>query len=396
MSMSSSWQRTLWIVWFAEFVSILGFSIILPILPFYVQEMGVTEPNAVKFWSGLIYSAHAVTMALISPVWGAISDRHGRKLMVERAMFGGVLVMVLMGLARTPLQLVLLRMLQGLLTGTVTAATTLVASIAPRERTGYALGVLQMGIYVGASLGPLTGGLIADTLGFQFAFWTTGGLLLIGGLLVTLLVKENFVPPPPTERRRGWTKSLGRLLSSRPILSAFSVRLVMRLGNQMLGPILPLFVQSLAAGGLVATLSGTVQGVSAAAGALGAMLLGRVGDRVGHRQVLLVGALASAILYIPQYFVRSVPLLTLLQGCTGLAMGGILAALSATLAALAPEGEQGAVYGLDASIVSLANGVAPLLGTSLAMAAGLPAPFLGAATLFACAGLVTARLLPKP
>jgi DHA1 family multidrug resistance protein-like MFS transporter len=199
-------------------------------------------------------------MALISPVWGAISDRHGRKLMVERAMFGGVLVMVLMGLARTPLQLVLLRMLQGLLTGTVTAATTLVASIAPRERTGYALGVLQMGIYVGASLGPLTGGLIADTLGFQFAFWTTGGLLLVGGLLVALLVKENFVPPPPTERRRGWTKSLGRLLSSRPILSAFSVRLVMRLGSQMLGPILPLFVQSLAAGGLVATLSGTVQG----------------------------------------------------------------------------------------------------------------------------------------
>lgn len=394
--MSSSWQRTLWIVWFAEFVSILGFSIILPILPFYVQEMGVTEPNAVKFWSGLIYSAHAVTMALIAPVWGAISDRYGRKMMVERAMFGGSLVMALMGLARTPLHLVLLRMLQGLLTGTVTAATTLVASISPRERTGFTLGVLQMGIYVGASLGPLAGGLIADMLGFQAAFWTTAILLLVGGLLVTLLVKESFTPPPPGEKRGGWTKSLGSLLSSRPILSAFGVRLVVRLGSQMMGPILPLFVQSLAAGGLVATLSGTVQGVSAAAGAVGAMLLGRVSDRVGHRTVLLTCALASAILYIPQHFIRSIPLLTVLQGGTGLAMGGTLAAFSATLAALAPEGKEGAVYGLDASVVSLANGVAPLLGTSLAIAAGLPAPFLGAAFLFACAGLIAARLLPKP
>jgi DHA1 family multidrug resistance protein-like MFS transporter len=392
----ASWQRTLWVIWFAELTSIIGFTVVIPILPLYVQELGVSDPDAVTFWAGLVFSAHALAMAVMAPIWGTLADRYGRKLMVERAMFGGAVLIGLMGLARTVQQLALLRMFQGMLTGTVTAATTLVASTAPRERSGYALGILQMGIYAGASVGPLVGGLITDTVGFRAAFWTTSGLLLIGGLLVALLVREEF-QPAPRSAQRGWRalrESLGPVFSSRPLLSAFGIRLMMRTASRLLGPILPLFVQALAPTGRAATLAGLVRGGSAAAGAVGAIALGRVGDRVGRRQVLLACALASSLLYAAQIFTTDVTQLALLQAGSGLAMGGTLAALSATLASLSPEGHQGAVYGLDATVVSLANGVAPMVGTSLAVAWGLRTPFLATALLFSLGGLVTARLLP--
>lgn len=394
--MAGGWRHTLWLVWFAELTSITGFSVVLPILPFYVQALGITNPRQVEFWSGLIFSSQAITMALMGPVWGALSDRHGRKLMVERAMFGGAVIIGLMGLARNVQTLVVLRALQGMLTGTVTAATTLVASTTPREHTGYALGILQMGVYGGASVGPLLGGLIADTLGFRATFWTTGVLLLISGLLVAFLVHEDFSPPACSEDR-GWqamARSLATTLSSRTLLSALGVRLILRTANRLLGPILPLFVQALAASGRAPTLSGLVQTVSAATGAVGAVLLGRFGDRIGHRRILVTCSLASAVLFVPQFLASSVGQLAFLQALSGLAMGGILASLSATLASLAPDGRQGTVYGLDAAVVSLANAVGPMLGTSLAMAASLRLPFLGTAGLFALSALVAARVLP--
>jgi len=394
---SAPWQRNLQAIWFAQFTAIVGFSSVLPILPFYVQELGVTSPDAVKFWSGMIFSAHAVTMAIMAPIWGSLADRYGRKPMVERAMFGGAVVIGLMSLARTAPQLALLRAVQGMLTGTVAAATSLVASTTPRERTGYALGLLQMAIYAGSSVGPLLGGFIADQLGFQATFWTTSGLLLSGGLMVAFRVREEFSPPARSGKSVGtalWD-NLRIVFSSLSLVSVLSVRFMMRLAGRLVAPMLPLVVQSLAPTGAAATLSGLVQGISAAAGAGGAVLLGRMSDHWGERRVLLLCALGSAILHIPQYFVRDVSSLTLLQAGSGFVMGGTITALSATLAALAPAGRQGTVYGVESTVTSAANALGPMISTALAVAGGLRMPFLGASTLFALAGLLTARLLSR-
>jgi DHA1 family multidrug resistance protein-like MFS transporter len=391
-----NWKRNLWIIWFSEFTSIIGFAIVMPILPFYVQELGVTDPDAVTFWSGAIFSAQAVTMGIMAPIWGALADRLGRKPMVVRAMFGGAVVIGLMGFATNVQQLVFLRALQGMLTGTVTAATALVAGTTPKERSGYALGTLQMGIYTGASVGPLLGGIISDTLSMRATFWATSGLLLIGGLMVTFLVHENFQPSDRGSDGKGKLLEGFRLvLASRALLTVFSIRLMMRIASRMMGPILPLFVQSMVVSDHVATLSGIVRGANAALAALGAVILGRLGDRYDRRTILLVCTLALAIVYTPHFFATNVVVLTLLQAAAGFAMGGVLATLSATLATFAPENKEGAVYGLDASIVSTANAVAPMVGTSIAVAWVLPAPFLAAALLFAVVGLISARLLPR-
>jgi DHA1 family multidrug resistance protein-like MFS transporter len=405
---SPSWQRNLRAIWFAELVAIVGFAIVIPILPLYVRELGVQGERQVRIWSGVIFSAQAVTMAIFGPIWGALSDRYGRKVMVERAMFGGSLIMTLMGLAQSPQQLALLRAVQGALTGTVTAATALVATSAPSDRAGYALGTLQMAIYVGASAGPLVGGVVADTLGYRAAFFVTGGLLLIATLGVLVFVREpdqtDLAPDDPTTSTdeeatlgRRVLNHLAPVLTSAPLLTVLGVRLVMRFASRLSRPTLPLFVETIAPPDTrVATLTGLITGANALGGAIGGRQLGQLGDRVGYRLILATCALGSVICYAPQSMVERSIWLIPLQAGAGLAMGGILASISASLAALAPEGREGIVYGVDASVVSVANAIGPMMGSSLAAWLGLRAPFLAAAVVFVMGGIAAFRLLPKP
>jgi DHA1 family multidrug resistance protein-like MFS transporter len=404
---STSWRRNLAAIWFAELIAIVGFTVVIPLLPLYVEELGIQGEREIRIWAGVIFSTHAVMMGIFGPIWGALSDRYGRKVMVERAMFGGAVLIALMGYAQNVQQLALLRGLQGALTGTVTAANALVATAAPRERAGSALGMLQMAIYVGASAGPLLGGLVADTFGYRVPFWVTGGLLVLAGLSVHFFVKESFRPVASPAGKHAATAAgrstlryrlrnrLAPVLESPALRGVLGVRLLMRLGARLLGPVLPLFIQAMVPpGARVASITGVVSGVSAAAGAVGAIALGRLGDRIGYRGILVACALISVVCYLPQPFVSSPTALLFWQAGTGLAMGGILASLSASLARLSPQGQEGIIYGVDATVVSSANAIGPMTGSALAAGLGLRAPFLFAAGMFGLAGVAAARLLP--
>jgi DHA1 family multidrug resistance protein-like MFS transporter len=400
------WKRNLYAVAVAELIAIIGFSVASPILPLYVRDLGVVDERAVRMWSGVIFSVQAVTMAIFGPIWGAVSDRHGRKLMVERAMFSGSVLMALMGFAQSVHQLALLRALQGALTGTVTAANALVATTAPKERVGYAVGVLQMAVYIGASMGPMVGGFVSDTFGYRAAFWVTGGLLFLAATGVMIFVTEEFEPQDDAEQESAAAKlslrqrignKLAPILGSSALLSLMGVNMISRLGTRFLLPVLPLFVETIAAeGARVASLSGLVSGVRAGAGAVGALFLGRLGDRIGYRRVLIGCAAVATLFYTPQYFVQTPIMLLILQAGAGLAIGGILASMSASLATLAPEGQEGIVYGVDASISSAASALGPMTGSALAFWLGLRAPFLVAGMVFVLSGIITLWLMPEP
>ncbi len=397
-SLTRGWKRNLYVIWAAELVAIAGFSVAFPFLPYYVQELGVTDQGQVQMWSALLFTGQAITMAIFAPIWGSLADRYGRKLMVVRAMFGGAVLLCAMGFVRNVQQLAILRALQGCVTGTVPAATTLVASSVPRQRSGYALGLLQMAIYSGASVGPLLGGLVADAFGYRAAFWVTATLLFAAGLGVFFLVEERFEPSRQKEDSPsgGFRQGLALVLGSQALLFMFGTRVVMNFGLRIMGPMLPLFVQSLMPGqGRVASVTGLITGARAATGALGAVALGRVGDRIGHRRVLVACALGAAVLYAPQFLVVTPTQLLILQAAAGVATGGIMASVSATLAQLAPEGRQGVVYGLDSSANSVARAIAPMAGAAIAASLGIRFIFLCAAGVFALAALGMAGLLVR-
>ncbi|MCC7355335.1 MAG: MFS transporter [Anaerolineae bacterium] len=378
------WRRTLYTVWFTQFIAVTGFAFVMPFIPYYVQQLGVTDIKEAGLWAGLVTSAQAVSMALMAPVWGALSDRYGRKLMVMRASFAGAVVMTMMGFVTNVQQLLVLRFVQGIFTGTVSATTTLVASTVPRERSGMALGSLQTAVFLGVSLGPLLGGVTGDAFGYRPSFWITGGLLFISGVLVAIFVHEGFQPAKDVvqDGRGGYGKAVQSVLASGGLLALFATRILLRIGSNALGPVLPLFVQTLLPPGApVATTAGIIAGASALGSAVGSPLIGRWGDQIGHRRLLVISALAAALCILPQGFMHNTWSLLVWQVLSGFALGGTLSTLTALLARSAPEGHQGIVFGLDASALSGANAIGPLTGAAVAAALGLRAPFVLAAGL---------------
>jgi len=394
-----TWKRNLYVLTAAEMVAVSGFFLIIPFLPYYVRVLGVTDPDQVKAWSGWLFSSQALAMALAAPIWGALADRFGRKIMVERAMFAGAGLFVLMGFAQTVQQLLVLRVLQGLLTGTVTAAITLVAAISPRRDSGSSQGLLQMGIYLGASVGPLIGGVLADTVGYRASFWVTSGALLMAATAVNRMVEEGFVPParPSLKVNGRFWRAVVDVLRSPTLHSVALVQFVTRMGIRVFGPLLPLFIQEIAfETDHMATTVGTIVGLSSLATAAGMLWFGHLSDRVGHRRMLLFSTFGVALCLIPQSLVTNAVQLTLLQIAAGLVMAGVLVAVTALLATYSSDGRQGVTFGVNTSIVGGANALAPLLGASAAVWCGLRSIFVVAAGLFAAGGLLTLWLLSQP
>jgi DHA1 family multidrug resistance protein-like MFS transporter len=344
----------------------------------------------------LITSAQATTMAVVAPIWGTLADRYGRKIMVVRAMFGGAVVIGSMGFTRNVYQLLVLRAIQGTLTGTVPAATTLVASNTPEEQRGYALGLLQMAIYLGASVGPLLGGFVADNLGYRAAFFVTGGLLFVAGVLVSILVREEFTPPEESEedKPRLWDGLL-LVLRTRALLTVFSVRVLMRTAFRIVSPVLALFIQQLAAPGVrIASLTGTITGVASAVSAGSSIFMGRFSDKFGPRRILTACGTAACLLYVLQGWSQTTTQFLILRALNGVAMGGVVAATSALLAELAPRDRFGAVYGINTSLTAAANAFAPMIGAALTARWGLSSAFLGAGAMYGLATLVVAAAVP--
>jgi DHA1 family multidrug resistance protein-like MFS transporter len=390
-----SWRRTLAIMVAVQFSSAVGFSVIFPFLPLYVKQLGSTTGLSIEVMSGLVFSVQALTMAIASPFWGVVADRFGRKLMVMRASLGGSVVILLMGFVASAEQLVALRAVQGLLTGVIAAANALVASVVPRERTGYAMGLLQVGLWSGVSFGPLVGGILSDTVGFRVTFAITSAILLCSGLAVWIWVHDPFVradhaPAGGLHFVRDW----GRVLSNARLISTLGLRLLVAMGRATLDPLLPLFVALLAAeSAKVGTLTGLIVGASSAASIATSVSLGRLGDRIGHGRVVLWCAIVATAAYVPQGVVTGVWQLLWLQALAGAAVGGLIPSLAALLARHSQRGDEGCVYGIDNSAQSIGRAVAPLLGAACAVWFSLRGAFVATGVLFAAAALMAALTL---
>jgi len=389
------WQRTLYILVAAQLVSAIGFGMFFPFLPLYVEQLGTRTGLSLEFWAGMVYAGQALAMAITSPIWGALADRYGRKAMIERAMYGGAIIILLMGFARSAEELAALRAIQGMITGTIAAINALAASFVPRERTGYAMGLLQVGLWAGIAAGPLLGGIVADALGFRAAFLITAVLLVIAGIVVTFAVNERFTPPEGV-RRPNILSHWRRVMALPGVAPAYATRFLNWLGPNMLLPVLPLYIASLLHGSdRISTFTGLVVGLSSAAGTMSALYLGRLGDRVGHRRVLLPGTLIAAFAFLPQAFVTEGWHLLLLQALTGAATGGMNPALSALLTRYTRAGDEGSVFGIDNSVNASARAAAPLLGAAVAAWFGLPSIFIVTALVLLGAAALVFRHLPE-
>lgn len=362
------WERTLYVVFIAQIVNVVGFSTIFPFLPLYVSSLDSVLGISNEMMSGLVFAVQGLSMMITAPIWGALADRYGRKLMIARATFGGAITVLLMAFVQTGEGLVMLRLVQGMVTGTVSAANALVAAVVPRERMGYAMGLMQMALWAGVAVGPLIGGLLADAWGYEVSFILTACLLTAAGFMVWFLVEENFVPETDAagEKRSVWD-DWKDILSTQGVKPAYLIRFLMGMSQMILVPLAPLFVLSLLpADSPINFWTGLIVAVGGGASVLTAVYLGKLGDQIGHRPVLLVSVMAAAVFYFAHIWVVEVWHLLAMQVLVGAAMGGVIPSLTALLATFTKPGEEGSVYGFDQAIVSASRFVAPLLAAGFA------------------------------
>ncbi|MBI2940121.1 MAG: MFS transporter [Chloroflexi bacterium] len=388
------WVRALAVLWIAQVISEMAFSFALPFLPLYIQELGVESVAQAGLWAGAMAGGFAVMMGLMGPIWGMVADRHGRRLMIQRALFGACVVIGAMSLVQSPGQLLALRLLQGSLTGVVAATMTVVSLTVPRRHLGFALGLMHAAMFGGTALGPILGGVFSDRFGYRSAFVATSALFLVSGLLVTL-----FVPEPPREPvdpkspRESLGASIGKVVAMRELMVVVGIAAVVRFASMAPSPVLPLFIQQLVDDQThLATTAGVVVASTGIASTLSALIVGRLADRYGRGRTLLISLAAAAALAVPQAFVTSVWQLLLLRMAMGLALGGMSPAIQALLSDLTPPGRRGMAFGVMASGSALGNGGGPVFGSLVAAGFGLPAAFLAQMPIFLAGAWLVRRL----
>jgi DHA1 family multidrug resistance protein-like MFS transporter len=278
-------------------------------------------------------------------------------------------------------------------TGVVAAASALAAAAAPRERSGEALGLLQMARSVGVAVGPVVGGLLGDAFGFRESFWITGALLGVSGVCAMLWVHEDFTPVPRSAQR-GLFDGYRKLLAAPGMGGLYELNFLRSLGQTMILPIIALFVVELHGSEEgAASITGLVIGAAAVTGALSAVWLGKLGDRVGHSRVMVGAAAVAALCYLPQPFVTSTWQLGVLQALGGFAAGGLVPALAALMNLWAPQGNQGATYGLDTSVNAAARSVSPMIGAAFAYWVGMRGVFGATALVYVLIVVLTVPIV---
>jgi MFS transporter, DHA1 family, multidrug resistance protein len=361
----------------------LGMSMFLPFLPLYLRQLGVTEPGKLEFVSGLLFAAPFFAATVATPVWGVLGDKHGRKLMVVRASLGLALATLLMGFARTVPQLFVLRVAQGAVSGFIAAALALMASKAPRERMGYALGTLQTAIPTGTILGPLIGGTLADLIGYRQIFFVTAAMNFTAGIAVIALVPRDL----PGQVQAGF----GRVLDNyKTVFGTPQFRLLffVLFGSQFalmsIQPVMALYVEALGSSGrLLATTTGVIFAITGVASAIGAPRWGRRGDRRGYRPVLGRALMGAAFFALPQALVARAWQLFILRIGYGAFIGGIVPSVQAMIGIRAPAERRAGIMGVTSTALMLGNLTGPLIGGAVAGSFGLRSVFVLATAVLA-------------
>ncbi|WP_444859411.1 multidrug efflux MFS transporter [Serratia sp. (in: enterobacteria)] len=365
-----AWKVNLISVWLGCFFTGLAMSQILPFLPLYVEQLGVSDHQSLSLWSGLVFSGTFLVSAVVSPLWGSLADHKGRKLMLLRASLGMAIVIALQGLATNVWQLFALRALMGLTSGYIPNAMALVASQAPRDKSGWALGTLSTGQISGVIAGPLLGGLMADHLGLRVVFFVTSGLMFVSFLVTLFLIKERRITVKKADQLSG--KAVFRSLPYPAlIVTLFVCTLMIQLANSSISPILTLFIRELSGNvSNIAFVSGMIAAVPGIAALISAPRLGRLGDRIGTARILIAALLFTTGLFAVMAWVNTPLQLGILRFLLGFADGALMPAVQALLLKYSSDQVTGRIFGYNQSFMYLGNVVGPLLGSGISAMMG--------------------------
>ena len=391
-----SWKENLRVAWFGSFLTGASISLVVPFMPIFVEQLGI-EGDQVAFYAGLAISVSAVSAALVSPIWGILADKYGRKPMMIRA--GLAMTITMGGLAFVPniYWLLFLRLLNGVFTGFVPNATALIASQVPKDKSGAALGTLSTGVVAGTLTGPFVGGFIAEIFGIRNVFLLVGSFLFLAAILTIFFIKEDF-QPVAKEKAIPTKEVFSSFKYPRLLVNLFLTSFVIQFSAQSIGPILALYVRDLGQSENLLFVSGLIVSSMGFSSMMSAGILGKLGDKVGNQRLLVAAQIYSVIIYLLCAHATSPLQLGLYRFLFGLGTGALIPGVNALLSKMTPKSGISRIFAFNQVFFYLGGVIGPMAGSAVAGYLGYHAVFYATAACvaFSClCNLVQFRSLLK-
>ena len=383
-----TWKQTVYISLVCVFCIAFGVSQLAPILPLYFHDLGVQTPEAMSLWSGLATGATYIIVCIAAPFWGRIADKRGRKITLIRSSFGMALCNILIAFQTTPEGVVLIRLIQGLVSGFYSASITLIASESPIERTGWALGLLASANLAGSLIGPLLGGYIADTVGIRNDFIIVGIIMSLAGLLAAVFIHEDYKPKANVEKL-----SISKLKEQIPefnsVIALCVASFIYAICIMSLQPVISVYIKGILPSNTenIAFIAGAVFSAMGIAQLISSSPLGKLVDKIGPRKVLVISLIYVGILNIPQAYVSDVYQLAIIRFLQGFGLGGMLPALNTYLSSKTPREFTGQVFSYNQSCLFLGYFLGAVGGASLMAWLGFTTLFWASGGLFIISAL---------
>lgn len=372
--MKVDWKRNLMISWIGCFFTGASFSLVMPFIPLYIEQLG-TPKNQVELFSGLAISVTAFASAIVAPIWGNLADRKGRRLMMIRAAAGMTFSMGSLAFVPNVYWLLIMRFMTGILSGYIPNATALIASQAPKEKSGWALGTLATGAIAGNLIGPSMGGALAQVFGMENVFIITGVVLLITTILTVLLVKENFVP---IEKHSMLTvrEIFDRVDNVQVLVGLFVTSLILQVGVTSISPILTLYIRQLSGNTTnILFVSGLIVSIAGVSAIISSPTLGKIGDKIGNHKVLLGGLVLSFFCFIPMGFVKTPFQLGALRFLLGFSTGALMPSINTLISKITPPEGVSRIYSYNQMFSNFGQVLGPMVGSTVAHGFGYRAVF---------------------
>ncbi|MHC5218230.1 multidrug efflux MFS transporter [Enterococcus sp. LJL128] len=373
--MKIDWKKNLMVAWLGSFFTGASISLVMPFIPVYIEQLG-TPKSQIELFSGLAISVTAFAAAIVAPIWGNLADQKGRKIMMIRAAAGMTFTMGSLAFVPNVYWLLIMRFLNGILSGYIPNATAMIASQAPREKSGWALGTLSTGAVAGNLIGPSIGGALAQWFGMENVFIITGFVLLITTLLTIFMVKEDFEPVEKKDLLS--TKEVFSRVNHLSILiGLFVTTLILQVGVTSISPILTLYVRSLSGNqDNILFVSGLIVSVAGVSAIISSPSLGKLGDKIGNHKVLLGGLLLSFLCYVPMAFVQTPFQLGALRFMLGFSTGALMPSINTLIGKLTPPEGVSRIYSYNQMFSNFGQVLGPMIGSTVAHGLGYSAVFI--------------------
>jgi DHA1 family multidrug resistance protein-like MFS transporter len=349
----------------ASFVGFTGFTLVMPFLARYMQEMGLTDTGEIALWTGTTLGVTPAVSALVAPLWGRVGDRFGNKLLVQRSLFSSVIVMVLMARASHPWQLLALRALQGFVAGYGPLTITMATQLAPRDQMARVIGAVQTAQRIGPAIGPVIGGLLAAALGLRRTFLVSAAIYGVAVILLTVMYSE----PPRTARQRETADrvTFGNVLAFENFLLLMLVIFWLQLVDRSFGPVLLLHLTQIGYGSEgAALLAGVLFSTLALAAVAGHQIAAVLLTRMSARAALVIAVLLAAAALGVFALASAVWLLVLAIAVFGLGIGIAMTTSFTAAGSVIPQHAHGVSFGFLTGASLFGSAVSPMLSGLIA------------------------------